>query len=86
MVRIRRLCINVNITNALPIIASNSIATYKMICIRMVVNHDSDDVDGVALDKITSMPFSVAGIKLAALSFIDSNQIGTIVSEVAFIA
>lgn len=83
MVRIRRLCINVNITKALPIIANNSMATYRKICMRIVVNHDDNDVGGVGLDKNTSMPASVAGIKLAAaLSF---SQIAAIVSEVAFI-
>lgn len=85
MVRIRRLCINVNITNALPIIASNSMATYRMICIRIVVNHDVNDVDGVGLlDKITSAPNSVTGIKLAAATLSFSQVVAT-VTEVAFI-
>lgn len=83
MVRIRRLCINVNITNALPIIASNSIATYRIICIRIVVNHDENDVDaGVGVEKIRSAPVSVAGKKIAALSF---SQVVAIVSKVVFI-
>lgn len=72
-------------TNALPIIASNSIAIYRMIWIRIVVNQDDIDVGGVALDKITSPKLSVTGIELGALSFIDSNQVIGIVSDVTSI-
>lgn len=88
MVLIRRLCISVSITNVLPIMASNSIVMYRKICIRMVVNHDSNDVGGVVvvvLKKSSSVTNSVGGIKLGALSFIDSIQAIAIVSDVAFI-
>lgn len=90
MVRIRRLWINVSMTNAFPMIAQISIKIYKMICIRMVVNHDDNDAVGVDVDKITtslpSSPRSVTGIKLGALSFIGSSHVIAYVSDVVFIA
>lgn len=87
MVRIRRFWINVKMTNAFPTIARSKIVMYKMICMRLVVSHDDNDVDvDAVVENITLATVVVARVvAFAVLLFIVAIQVIAIdSSEVAF--
>lgn len=55
-----------------------------MICIRLVVNHDDNDPDEVAIVVEITFAMVVACVVLGMLSFVVTSQVIAIASEVAF--
>lgn len=55
-----------------------------MICIRLVVNHDDNDADDVAIVVEITFSTDVVSVALAVLSFAVTSHVNVIASEVAF--